>query len=378
LGEGVSSGREVAGTGFTRSLVAWRPEAGAHVLVAQTSFLGDVVLTTPLLSALRRALRPRRLTVVVRPEAAPLLRHHPCVDALVIDDKRGVDRGPLGFARLVARLRDARPDVAVAPHKSLRTAAALAAAGIPRRVGFAQSRGAALYHLRVAREAGRHDVERNLALVEAFGEDIEQHLAPPHLAVGPDAEHRAEELLGASGAGGARWLYGVCPGSVWPTKRWDAAGFGALVRTLSAREHTVVLLLGADADRRVADAVQAHAGGAGVNLVGRTDLETFVAVVKRLRALVSNDSAPMHVATAVEVPVVAVFCATVPGQGYGPYAERAIVLGADLECRPCGRHGGQRCPRGTEDCMRLVDAAEVVCALQRLETGVREPGSALH
>ncbi len=92
----------------------------------------------------------------------------------------------------------------------------------------------------------------------------------------------------------------------------------------------------------------------------------------------TNTVTPMHVATAVGVPVVAVFCATVPEQGYGPYTERAIVLGADLECRPCGRHGGQRCPRGTGDCMRLVDATEVVCALQRFETGVRQPGSGLH
>ena len=104
-------------------------------------------------------------------------------------------------------------------------------------------------------------------------------------------------------------------------------------------------------------------------------LGTFVAIVERLDALVSNDSAPMHVATAVGVPVVAVFCATTPAQGFGPYGTRAALVEADLECRPCGRHGGRRCPRGTEDCMRLVGAADVLKALRSLGSSSRASAS---
>jgi heptosyltransferase-2 len=106
-----------------------------------------------------------------------------------------------------------------------------------------------------------------------------------------------------------------------------------------------------------------------VNLAGRTDLATLVAVIARLDLLVGNDSAPMHVAAARGVPVVAVFCATTPGLGFGPWGADSRVVESDLACRPCGRHGGRSCPRGTEDCRHLVRAQTVLAAARRcLET----------
>ena len=347
------------------------PSSGAHVMVAQTSFLGDVILTIPLLSALRRLLQPRQLTVVIRPEAAPLLAHHPSVDSVVLDDKRGGDRGLRGLLRTARRLRAERADIAVAPHRSIRTALALALAGVPHRVGFAESPGSQLYHVRVPRDRSRHDVERNLGLLSAFGGRVEDHLEAPRLVAGAAATRGAAKLLADVGVGDSRALYGICPGSVWATKRWDTEGYGTVVRALREQDDAQVLLLGGADDIGVSEAVQRHAGGSAVNLVGRTDLGTFVAIVQRLDALVSNDSAPMHVATALGVPVVAVFCATTPAQGYGPYGTRAALVEADLECRPCGRHGGRRCPRGTEDCMRLVGAADVLKALRSLRTSPR-------
>src|SRR5512132_2437758 len=118
---------------------------GPAIVVPQTSFLGDVVLTTPLLTALRERLRPRRLAVVVRPEARALVEGHPDVDDVLVDDKHGADRGLRGLARAARRLRAESFDVAVVPHRSLRTALLVAAAGIPRRIGFDASRGAWLF-----------------------------------------------------------------------------------------------------------------------------------------------------------------------------------------------------------------------------------------
>jgi heptosyltransferase-2 len=350
--------------------------AGARLLVAQTSFLGDVVLTTPLLSALRRVLRPRHLAVVVRPEAAPLLEHHPAVDAVLVDDKRGRDGGLGGVVRAAARVRAGGYTLAVAPHRSLRTALVLALAGVPRRVGFRESRGAFLYHARVARDPTRHEVERTMGLLHAFGIVAETHLEPPRLVPGPVAERRAEELLATCRAGGRPALYGLCPGSVWATKRWSPDGYATLLTALRARGDAEVLILGGADDAEVAATIHGRAGGAGINLAGRTDLQTFVALLARLRAVVTNDSAPMHMAAAVGVPVVALFCATTPAFGFGPYTARAAVVEADLACRPCARHGGRRCPRGTEDCMRLVRASEVLTALRGLVPDASGTGGA--
>lgn len=337
------------------------PPHGLALLVPQTSFLGDVVLTTPLLTALRERLRPRRLAVMVRPEAVPLVTGHPAVDDVLVDAKHGADRGLRGLARLAARVHAERFDVAVSPHRSLRTAVLLALARVPRRIGFDASRGAWLFHETVHRDLARHDVERNLALALAFGE------APPgrprlHVPVLEPARRRADLLLAGVSA---RPLVGIAPSSVWTTKRWTEAGF-AEVAALLAREGAGIVLLGGPGDRSLTERIAVASGVGVLDLTERVDLATFVAVVDRLDVLVANDSAPMHVAAARATPVVAVFCATTPALGYGPWGEAALVVEADLECRPCARHGGHTCPRGTDDCRHLVEAPTVVAAVRRL------------
>ena len=329
---------------------------GPALLVVQTSFLGDVVLTTPLLASLRRVLAPRRLAVLVRPDAAPLLVGHPDVDDVLIDDKRGRDRGVRGLFTTARRLRRERFDVAVSPHRSLRTALVLAAARIPHRVGFRESRGAALYHEHVGRDPARHDVERTLALVAPFGPVPAE---PPrlHVPVGGAAASRAAALVPP----GPGPLVGFAPGSAWATKRWTPDGFAAVIAALAA-EGARCVLLGAPDEAALADEIRARSGGRVATLAGRTDLATLVAVIDRLALLVANDSAPMHIACARGVPVVAVFCATTPALGYGPWSSLAAVVEADLACRPCARHGGPRCPRGTDDCMRLVSPDTVLAA----------------
>ncbi len=336
--------------------------AGPAVLVVQTSFLGDVVLITPLLSALRRRLAPRRLAVLLRPDAVPLLAGHPDVDDILTDDKRGAERGLRGLWRSARRLRRERFDIAVSPHKSWRTALLLAASGIPRRVGFRQARGAFLYHEHVERDVGRHDVERNLALAAPFGGPQEAPCL--HLPVTPEAAARAAVLLPARG----ERLVGIAPGSVWRTKRWLPRGFAGVIRGL-ASDGVRCVLLGAPHERALADEINTLAGGSAIVLAGQTELATLVAVIDRLAVLVCNDSAPMHIASALQVPVVAIFCSTTPAQGYGPYGRHATVVEADLACRPCGRHGGEVCPLGTDACMHLVESAGVLAATRAMLAG---------
>jgi heptosyltransferase-2 len=208
----------------------------------------------------------------------------------------------------------------------------------------------------VRRDPTRHDVERNLALMAPFGGAPSAPVL--HVPVRPDAADRAAHLVPP----GDGPLVVMAPGSVWPTKRWTADGFADVARRLAAAGARVVLV-GGPGDVEVATRVAALAGRGVTSHAGRTDLATSVALIDRAAVLVGNDSAPMHVACARGVPVVAVFCATTPALGYGPWGERTRVVDVDLACRPCGRHGGRRCPRGTEDCMRLVEPARVLDAV---------------
>src|SRR5687767_4645361 len=131
----------------------------SRLLVVQTGFLGDVVLTTPLIAALRYRLSPESLTVLTTPQARPLLEDHPAVDRVLVDAKRTDNSGPLGLLHAARQLRREGFTMAAAPHRSLRTALVLALAGIPRRVGFRQSPGWFLYHHTAQRDRDRHEIE---------------------------------------------------------------------------------------------------------------------------------------------------------------------------------------------------------------------------
>lgn len=338
----------------------------SRLLVVQTGFLGDVVLTTPLIAALRARLAPASLTVLTTPQARPLLEEHPAVDRILVDAKRTDSSGPLGLLKAARQLRRERFTLAAAAHKSLRTALLLALAGIPQRIGFRQSPGWFLYHRTASRDRERHEVERILCLMRAFGMEPEDCDRRPFVAYGKAAHERTQALLRTAGIQEQDPIFVVCPGSVWATKRWTVEGYAALVQQLE-QYHGRVLICGGPDDASIAQAVHEQSGRHGVNLAGQADLQTFMALVDRSRVVISNDSAPMHIAAARNVPVVAIFCATTPSLGYGPYSDRAVVVEKkELFCRPCGRHGSAVCPRGTEECMRLVTINDVMAGVEQL------------
>ena len=337
-----------------------------RLLVAQTGFLGDTVLTTPLLSALRQTLAPTSLSVLTTPQAEPLLAQHPDVDAVVVDAKRTQGRGLSGLIRTARQLGHRGFTLAIAPHKSFRTALLLALAGIPYRVGFRQSPGWFLYHRTAVRDAQGHEVERILSLLRVFGLDPQQYATRPRVTYSEAARQKAQTLLERYQLDTAQPLFIVCPGSVWFTKRWTIEGYAGLVQALE-RSYGRVLMCGGPDDLALTRAVQSRADGRGVNLAGQTDLQAFMALLDRARVVVSNDSAPMHLAVARGVPVVAIFCATTPSLGYGPYSPQSVVVEQkELFCRPCGRHGGPRCPRDTEACMRSVGVQDVLAGVDQL------------
>lgn len=337
-----------------------------NALVLQTSFLGDVVLTLPLIAELRRRFPVKRLTVVCLPMARELLQDHPAIDAIIVDDKKGVDRGFAGLRRKAAALRREGFSVALTPHKSLRSALLLCLAGIPWRVGFRQSRGWFLLHQRVDRDPTRHDVERNLSILEAFGikvDDCERHLDMP---VDGGVQEETDGKLRALGVDEQRPIIGINSGSVWPTKRWWPRGFAELIRLLKQKLDCQILLFGGKDDATVVREVEASCGLPVVNLVDRLSLRELPAAIGRCAIFVTNDSGPMHIAVARKVPTVAIFCATTPDLGFYPYSADSIVLERRLHCRPCASHGGRRCPLGTEACIREIRPESVLAAIERL------------
>ncbi len=337
-----------------------------NVLVVQTSFLGDAVLTLPLISEIKRRFPATKLTLLCSPLGRDLLEGQPEIDAIIVDDKRRADRGWRGLWRKAQTLRAKRFTLALCPHKSFRSALLLFLARVPRRVGFRQSKGWFLFHSRANRDALKHDVERNLSILEAVGVPPEECGRAINLLPRAESQERISRLLAALGVQHGKKIVGINPGSVWPTKRWTAESFAILVQRLKGELDCEVLLFGGPEDAEIAAKIQTLNSGAAANLTGKISLRDLPAALARCSLLITNDSGPMHIAVAMGVPVVAIFCATTPSLGFYPYSSNAVVVEKSLSCRPCSSHGGRRCPLGTEDCIRLIDPDTVLKAAKRL------------
>ena len=324
-------------------------------LVVQTAFLGDVVLTTPLLSALAERHGP--VDVVTTPAAAGLLASHPAVREVIRYDKRGTAAGLAGLWRLAATLRGRGYDRAYLPHRSWRSAALTLLAGVPERTGFADAPAAITYTARIPRPTSGHEIERLLALAGP------REGRAPAVSLGlTEEDHRAADAW-LSDRGVAPGFAALAPGSIWGTKRWP--GFPELAARL---EGSLVVIGGAE-DAGLAAAVAARAPGRTHIAAGELSLRHSAALLARARVLVTNDSAPLHLATAVGTPIVALFGPTVPAQGFGPRGPADASLGRDgLACRPCSAHGPRVCPLGHHRCMAELPVETVLAAVSAAST----------
>ncbi|HMI57267.1 MAG TPA: glycosyltransferase family 9 protein [Gemmatimonadaceae bacterium] len=340
---------------------------GPHQLVVQTSFLGDTVLTTPLIAELARR---GPVDVVVTPASAPLLARNPDIHELFVYDKRGADAGLRGFRRLAQRVRapDARegapPAVAYLAQRSMRSGALALAAGYTRRVGFEESAGQTLYTTRVPYREDRHHAERLWRLAFPDASDRERDAAPPmrpKLFPGDADRAAVDALLGTSDR---RPLLALAPGSVWATKRWPY--YGLLAQKLAARFRIAVI--GGPDDRSEAASIAEFSSAQGV-VDGTASLSLLASaeLIGRANLMVTNDSAPQHLASAMGTPTITIFGPTVEDFGFGPLAPHSISLGLDaLACRPCHHHGPPRCPLGHWRCMRELEVDAVASAVDEV------------
>ncbi len=336
------------------------PGDAPRILLVRFSSIGDILLTTPLIRALRARHPGARIDALTKARFAPLLADNPHLDA-VLTPAEGES-----LASLAARLRPARYTHRLDLHGSLRSRQLrLLLPGHWR--GYRKHRLARGFLVLTHRNhypAGTPPVPERY-FEAAAGLDVRPDGGPPEFGLAPAALAEAAAYLGSAGLRAGRRLVALAPGAAHATKRWPVEHWQALAASLAARGHSLVIVGGPE-DVPMADEVAAAAPGAVV-AAGRFGLQGTGALLARSTALVSGDTGVMHMATGVGTPVVALFGPTVEAFGFFPYRASATVLQRDLPCRPCSRMGGPVCPLGHHDCLRGILPEAVQAALAAVE-----------
>lgn len=332
-----------------------------------TAFLGDAILTLPLIHAVSQAYPEADIHFFVRKGFEPLFEAQPELASVRGFDKRGAQKGLRGAYRLGRDLARERFDLWISPHTSLRSGLIARWASAGRRIGYNRPWfNNWLYTHTVDRAFNDfEEIERLNRLLEPLSIPA---VTKPNLALPPASRMAAREFVDAIETP----VIGIHPGSTWPTKQWPLEYFSEVVRLATSNGIHVVMFAGPN-EVHLADAV---IKGSGVqtdsafltNLAGQLSLPDLAAYIGKLDCYLTGDSGPMHMAWVQDTPLVAIFGPTVRKLGFFPRGAHSTVIETSLPCRPCSLHGPRECPEGHHKCMRDITPQQVWDAIrQKLE-----------
>jgi len=286
-----------------------------NILIIRTDRIGDVILTTPSIKALRQGFPKARISILVAKPMDELVRGNPDLDDILIDDRQKEHKGIRGFGKLVSKIRAKKFDAAVIFHTKRRANLLCFLAGIPVRVGYKNDKfGFLLNHpVEDRRHWGeQHESQYCLDLVKHLGAG-EVPLENLYVSIQNESERWAEHYFKEQDLKSHDLVFAFHLGASDPSKCWPAQDFGRLMERLIEKYSCAVILVGSSEMAGASLAAASKLQGKVLDLTGKTSLSQLVSVIKRCHLLVSNDSGPVHIAAAVKTPVVSIFTRNQPG-----------------------------------------------------------------
>jgi len=331
------------------------------ILIIQTAFIGDAVLTLPMIQQLKKSNPDKLIDVVAAPRSREIFENSDAVNKVIIYDKHGKDKSVISLFRLARQLKAEKYSVIYAPHRSFRTALLVFLTEVRQTYGFSNSSFSYVYKYLIPYDPSSHEVKRNLVLAGIELADEEWRILP-EIKGNRSIEEKISNFLP-----GSQRYAAVAPGSVWYTKRYPAEYFKEIIRFLISSGFTVIIT-GGSSDQKYCDEIaQDFPEGRIINTAGEFSIRESIEILKHCDLLVSNDSAPTHFGMCARIPVVTIYCSTIPEFGFYPYYEKSEIINyTHLKCKPCGIHGHQACPLGTFDCAHKIDINNIKSALNRI------------
>ncbi|MGL5982348.1 MAG: glycosyltransferase family 9 protein [Cetobacterium sp.] len=316
------------------------------ILIIHTAFIGDIVLSTPLLKRIKEIYPDSKITYVTTPVGASILRNNQHLNEIIEYDKRGSHSGVKGLIGLGRRLRYENFNIVLTPHRYLRSSILSWLTRSPKRIGYSNASGAFLFTDKIKYAKEKHEVEKLISFFEDSEKDIRKNY-PIELYQSQKDIEKIEKIWIDNNLIGKE-VVAVAPGSKWFTKKWPLEYFNNVIDLLMENGRKVVVIGGKDELF-----LNIHIPKGVVDLRDKTSLLELAEVLKRSKVVLTNDSSPIHIASAFpETSIIALFGPTVKEFGFFPWSENSEVLEIEgLSCRPCSIHGGNKCPKGHFKCM---------------------------
>jgi heptosyltransferase-2 len=334
------------------------------ILVVQTAFIGDVVLATAIVESLHQQYPKAAIDVVVRKGNEPLFNEHPFINELIIWDKK--QHKYLNWFSILKKIRAKHYDVLINAQRFAATGLWTVLSSANTTIGFDKNPFSFLFTHKVKHDVSGnalHEVNRNHALISSLG--VFPLAMPKLYPTKSDFEkvklYQAEKYIT------------IAPASVWFTKQFPLTAWVSFISELKF-EGPIYILGGASdkalGDKIINEVVRLHSTASTkiINLSGELGFLASAALQQKAVLNYVNDSAPMHFCSAVNAPVVAIYCSTIPAFGFGPLSTNSFIVETQeqLACRPCGLHGNKQCPLGHFNCAHTIENAQLIAPLLQM------------
>ncbi len=335
-------------------------------MIIRFSSLGDVILTTPVIGALKTKFPQSRIFFFTKAQYGDILKNDPRIFSWIEFDPTEIHQGFSGFMRLVSELRSYDFDLLIDLHANLRSFLVrhLTKSKIKLKYNKHWLSRFLMVHCKFLKTNAIHTVDSYLKVLKNL--QIYMPEKNPLIFLSQDDVEFSNHFLLEQKVKKDDIVVGVHPGARWETKRWDEGKFEQVCQALIDRDNYKIMLLGDVGDKELIENISKDIPNAKVIKVMGLPTGRFMSLIRRCDCFVTNDSGPMHIASALQVPVVAIFGSTHPKLGFAPVGSKNVVLCANVKCSPCSLHGEKKCSKKSRFCMDLIDPEMVVEAVEKL------------
>jgi heptosyltransferase-2 len=326
-----------------------------RILFVQTAFLGDSILSLPAIEILKEKFPTFNIDVICSPTCKEVFDSSPFVDEVIVLDKKGNHKSIFSLIKFTKSIKRRNYSRIYSLHRSFRTSLLVLLSGVDETFGFSNSAFNYVYKNIVEYRLNEHEVKRNLRLVN-YPDLVNDWKIIPKLKITDDVKSKIAALTSEYKE---FKKIAIAPGSIWQTKRYPAEKFYRITDRF-INEGFVVFLIGSKSDRELCELIKKERNNI-VNFAGEFSFVESVELLRNSDLLISNDSAPTHIGVCADIPVITIYCSTIPEFGFYPYNDNSVSISLDeIKCKPCGIHGYKECPLGHFRCANELDENFVI------------------